>query len=55
MSVLTILILVHIESVGIYSPEKLFIKAINIIKEKCESWSGILDEVLNTNNNTTMK
>jgi hypothetical protein len=41
---LIILFLVHIESVGIYEPEVLFVRALNILKEKCEMWSNIIGE-----------
>jgi hypothetical protein len=41
---LIILFLVHIESVGIYEPEVLFVRAFNILKEKCEMWSNIIGE-----------
>jgi hypothetical protein len=36
--------LVHIESVGIYEPEVLFMRALQILKEKCEMWSNIIGE-----------
>jgi DNA-directed RNA polymerase I and III subunit RPAC1 len=36
--------IVHIESVGIYPPEVLFSRALQILKEKCELWSNILGE-----------
>ncbi len=36
--------LVHIESVGIYEPEILFVRALNILKEKCDMWSNIIGE-----------
>ena len=32
----------HIESVGIYSPESLFYKALNVLKDKVNLWIGIL-------------
>ena len=32
----------HIESVGIYSPESLFYKALKVLKDKVEMWTGIL-------------
>ncbi len=40
--------LVHIESVGIYKPEFLFFKALEILKEKCEMWSAIVGEKMNS-------
>ena len=39
-----LLFLVHIESVGIYEPDVLFVRALNILKEKCELWSNIIGE-----------
>jgi hypothetical protein len=39
-----ILNLVHIESVGMYEPEVLFMRALQILKEKCEMWSNIIGE-----------
>jgi hypothetical protein len=36
--------IVHIESVGVYEPEILFVRAFNILKEKCEMWSNIIGE-----------
>jgi hypothetical protein len=41
---LVLLKIVHIESVGIYTSQILFVKAIKIIKEKCEKWKEILKE-----------
>lgn len=38
------MILVHIETVGIYEPETLFIRALQILKEKCEMWDNIIKE-----------
>ena len=32
----------HIESVGIYTPESLFYKALNVLKDKVKLWIGIL-------------
>jgi hypothetical protein len=44
MNVIIFLILVHIESVGIYEPENLFTRAIQILKDKCETWTTIICE-----------
>ena len=48
--------IVHIESVGIYKPEFLFFKALEILKEKCEMWSVIVGEKSNAErkNSTNM-
>ncbi len=46
------LISVHVESVGIYRPEVLVLRAIQILKEKCESLKNLVnDKVSSTNNN----
>lgn len=42
-----VIFLVHIESVGIYEPETLFYRALQILKEKCEMWSNIIGEKTN--------
>jgi len=45
---------VHIESVGIYEPQILFIKALNILKEKCEMWSNIVGEKYQNERKTSL-
>ena len=46
--------IVHIESVGIYEPEILFVRAMNILKEKCETWSNIIGEKYQSERKTSI-
>lgn len=39
----------HIESVGIYEPEDIFFRALRVLKEKSDMWTGILLDKVNYN------
>jgi hypothetical protein len=40
--------------VGIYEPEVLFVRALGILKEKCEMWSNIIGEKYTSDRKTSI-